>query len=602
MGSRKTFDGADRIYAAADEWVERALRSDDSLFTPGVPIWSSERLEELSRVLGQPYDESASVGLGGKYLATLRLRLANSTSEVHQLMSEILYVHLLIASNKKGDTKRQWIETVLGWPTPSIEIRNPVISDGFAIGFADPGAQFDTNREQQIQFLIKFAETWKEEPAEEQRHLRNDPWAFKHFLTSINISGISWYLQRNALLHLVFPDTFESTLFGGHKNSIVNADAFAGYVTEPTDDVDRKIQQIRQSLKDKLGRNFHFYDSDIIGLWRDGKSWDEYVKLANANTNDDGSGVNEREESNLQILARKLTLPVDFLEEIETLLYDKNQVIFQGPPGTGKTFVARELAEFLARADDRVSLVQFHPSYSYEDFVQGFRPTLKDGQAGFELRDGPLVRAADDARQDRDNKHFLIIDEINRGNLAGVFGELYFLLEYRDAEINLQYSDTPFSLPENLYIIGTMNTADRSIALVDLALRRRFYFVEFHPDKDPIKGVLREWLNKNGLDGMVWVADAVDKANELLGDDRHAAIGPSYFMKDDLDDAKVELIWTHSVMPYIEERLFGQDDRLGEFDLDRLRGRGQENSGGGEGQAGGDDEVAPDAQDDNGGE
>ena len=301
-------------------------------------------------------------------------------------------------------------------------------------------------------------------------------------------------------------------------------------------------------------------------------------------------------------LADDLTLPVDFLQEIQTLLDDKNQVVFQGPPGTGKTFVARELAEFLARADDRVSLVQFHPSYSYEDFVQGFRPTLKGGQAGFELRDGPLVRAADDARQDRDNKHFLIIDEINRGNLAGVFGELYFLLEYRDAEINLQYSDTPFSLPENLYIIGTMNTADRSIALVDLALRRRFYFVEFHPDKDPVKGVLRDWLNKNGLDGMVWVADAVDKANELLGDDRHAAIGPSYFMKDDLDDAKVELIWTHSVMPYIEERLFGQDDRLGEFDLDRLRGIGQENSGGGEGQADGDAGDSPDAQDDNGGE
>ena len=205
--------------------------------------------------------------------------------------------------------------------------------------------------------------------------------------------------------------------------------------------------------------------------------------------------------------------------------------------------MARELAKHLAGSDARVSLVQFHPSYSYEDFVQGFRPTLKDGQAGFELRDGPLVRAADDARQDRDNKHFLIIDEINRGNLAGVFGELYFLLEYRNAEINLQYSDTPFSLPENLYIIGTMNTADRSIALVDLALRRRFYFVEFHPDKDPVKGVLREWLNKNGLDGMVWVADVVDKANELLGDDRHAAIGPSYFMKPDLDEAAVKRIW-----------------------------------------------------------
>ena len=104
--------------------------------------------------------------------------------------------------------------------------------------------------------------------------------------------------------------------------------------------------------------------------------------------------------------------------------------------------------------------------------MQGFRPALVgDGQAGFELRDGPLLRAAERARQEPNADHFLVIDEINRGNLAKVFGELYFLLEYRDEAMSLQYSDKPFSLPDNLYIIGTMNTADRSIALVDLALR-----------------------------------------------------------------------------------------------------------------------------------
>ena len=183
-----------------------------------------------------------------------------------------------------------------------------------------------------------------------------------------------------------------------------------------------------------------------------------------------------------------LTEPVGFLQEIETLLDDKKQVIFQGPPGTGKTYVAQKLARHLAGSEERVTLVQLHPSYAYEDFVQGFRPTLKDRQPGFELRDGPLLRAAKqaraDAQKDPDAKHFLVIDEINRGNLAKVLGELYFLLEYRDESIRLQYSDKPFSLPGNLYVIGTMNTADRSIALVDLALRRRFYFVEFHPDEE----------------------------------------------------------------------------------------------------------------------
>ena len=185
------------------------------------------------------------------------------------------------------------------------------------------------------------------------------------------------------------------------------------------------------------------------------------------------------------------------------------------------------------------------------------------------MRDGPLIRAADRARNEPDAKHFLIIDEINRGNLAKVFGELYFLLEYRDAEINLQYSDETFSLPPNLYIIGTMNTADRSIALVDLALRRRFYFVEFDPSEEPIKGLLRRWLNDNAP-GMGWVADAVDAANDLLSDDQ-AAIGPSYFMKEGLDDADVERIWKHAVLPYVAEQLFGEPERLAEFALDRLR-------------------------------
>ena len=206
--------------------------------------------------------------------------------------------------------------------------------------------------------------------------------------------------------------------------------------------------------------------------------------------------------------------------------------------------------------------------------MRGFRPTLKDGNAGFELRDGPLLRAARLAREDEDKKHFLVIDEINRGNIAKVFGELYFLLEYRDQKIHLQYQrddEEDFSLPSNLYIIGTMNTADRSIALVDLALRRRFYFVEFHPDEEPVKGVLRRWL-KEKVHGMEWVADVVERANEMLSDDRHAAIGPSYFMKASLNDVGIERIWKHSVLPYIEERLFGESDRLGEFDLDKLRG------------------------------
>lgn len=271
----------------------------------------------------------------------------------------------------------------------------------------------------------------------------------------------------------------------------------------------------------------------------------------------------------LQALAGELLFDVSWLRRVEKLLDDKRQVIFQGPPGTGKTYVARKLAECLAEAEERVRLIQFHPSYAYEDFVQGFRPTLIDRQPGFELRNGPLLDAAEAARAEPDRKHFLVIDEINRGNLSKVFGELYYLLEYRDQKVRLQYSSAPFALPDNLCIIGTMNTADRSIALVDLALRRRFHFVEFHPGKPPVAGLLARWLAENAPD-YGWLAGVVDRANQLL-DDRQAAVGPSYLMKDGLDDEMVELIWEHNVLPYVEEHLYGEPDRLAEFDLDALR-------------------------------
>ena len=188
--------------------------------------------------------------------------------------------------------------------------------------------------------------------------------------------------------------------------------------------------------------------------------------------------------------AERLLMDQAELVKIADLLWERKQIILYGPPGTGKTYLARELARHLTD-DGAVKLVQFHPSYTYEDFFEGFRPEPGgSGTLTFTLRAGPFRDFAEVAGANPTTAYILIIDEINRANLAKVFGELYFLLEYRDESISLQYSpDKEFTLPQNLFIIGTMNTADRSIARIDTAMRRRFAFVELDPRIPPVAGL-----------------------------------------------------------------------------------------------------------------
>jgi 5-methylcytosine-specific restriction protein B len=274
-----------------------------------------------------------------------------------------------------------------------------------------------------------------------------------------------------------------------------------------------------------------------------------------------------------QALADALLVDLPWLQDVAHHLRHRRQVIFYGPPGTGKTYLAMRIADRLA-SPETVKLIQFHPAYSYEDFFEGYRPeTAVDGTLSFALKPGPFKRLVGKAQENPSTAYVLIIDEINRANLAKVFGELYFLLEYRDENVDLLYSrpeDPPFTLPANVYLIGTMNTSDRSIALVDAAMRRRFAFVALHPHQPPTAGVLRRWLRREGHDEAL--ADLHDALNARIqnGDFK---IGPSYFMRPEVHlEGGLERMWQTAILPLLQEHHFGDGTDVAQhYRLDRLR-------------------------------
>ena len=245
---------------------------------------------------------------------------------------------------------------------------------------------------------------------------------------------------------------------------------------------------------------------------------------------------------------------------LRALLLTKKNVILQGAPGVGKTFAAKRLAfSVLGEKDNnRVKMVQFHQSYSYEDFIMGFRPT----ETGFELKKGVFYEFCHKAAED-DRPYFFIIDEINRGNLSKIFGELFMLIENdkRGVELQLLYADEQFSIPSNVYIIGMMNTADRSLAMLDYALRRRFAFFEITPAFESSGfRAYRAKVNNPKFDRLI---AAVEQLNEVIANDDSLGegfcIGHSYFCtKSTVNDEWMKSVVEYELIPLLKEYWFDE--------------------------------------------
>ena len=311
----------------------------------------------------------------------------------------------------------------------------------------------------------------------------------------------------------------------------------------------REVPELRQCepLSNNQGSLFHLTTTDyetILGMLEE--------------AGEPTKGADRVVPYSLERCAAETYLPVDQLQLWVGAIHRKRQAILYGPPGTGKTYLAERLARHLVGGGDGfIDLVQFHPAYSYEDFIQGIRPETTDkGQVTYDLAPGRFLEFCQKAKGRRDTC-VLIIDEINRANLARVFGELMYLLEYRAATVPLAGGGM-LTVPANVRLIGTMNTADRSIALVDFALRRRFAFLELAPDFR----VLTQFQQEHGFDpnGLITVLRDINTAIA----DRNYSLGVSFFLVPDLP-RYIEQIWRMEIETYLEEYFFAQKDTAEKF-------------------------------------
>ena len=265
-------------------------------------------------------------------------------------------------------------------------------------------------------------------------------------------------------------------------------------------------------------------------------------------------------------------MPEEEYDKLSGILRIKKNIILQGAPGVGKTFVAKRIAFSMMGVKDveRVMMVQFHQSYSYEDFIMGFRPSTD----GFELKRGAFYNFCKKAEIDGDNDYFFIIDEINRGNLSKIFGELFMLIENdkRGVSLQLLYSDEKFSVPKNIYIIGMMNTADRSLAMLDYALRRRFAFFEIKPGftTDGFREY-RMSLENEKFDKLIACVESLNNVisnDESLGDG--FCIGHSYFcnlLPDTIDDQVLSGIVEYELIPLLKEYWFDEPIKVKDWSI-----------------------------------
>lgn len=588
-----------RIDALVEVWKDQCLVGSGSLLFDDRSLWTIPNLEDFR----ERFLENPLVGTEENFGQKLATQLETASRDVRWLVSELVAVYFLFARGAiGGPTKRATLEAITA---PLGESRPPHwqrLAEAMDEGIGNPGVGYNINRDIQIGYLIDFCLRFKAvDDVEERRRLLDDPWELRDFADAAS-DGIAVREMRHILLHLLRPDEFERMSSRTHKQNIV--DAFAEELLAGEDvpeDLDEQLLLVRKKLVELDAQPdqeiLDFYWPPLHGIW------------------DPGSDR------------------ADGASDLDLLLYKKQIVLF-GPPGTGKTHRTRELADrlirrvalekwgaarFFASQSDidayvkaNVHWVQLHPGYGYEEFMRGLRLGA-DGSTRYAEGFLPRLIGTMSVVPDDDRLPvILVLDEINRTDLSRLFGEAFSLLENRDSPLVLpgvDAGDEPqtLSLPENLFVIGTMNLIDQSVEELDFALRRRFFWRPAGFDPTAIltvnerrwsKHAPKKWGWNRAVGDMTKLAERAVLLNEQIARSPHLGpqyeLGHTYFFDaaffagrwlrgikqlsggvlwtaSGRPRSSVEDLWTFSLEPLLAQYLAGLEADTATAELARLR-------------------------------
>lgn len=580
-------------------WKERCLLGDGSLLFDDRTVWSLPNLQDFrDRFTGS----AAIYGTGETFEEKLEKQLADAPDDVRLLAAELLVVHFLFAYVAIGTEAKigivreaagsAWEDEMPGWE---------LVEAALGEGIGNPGSGYNIRRDIQVSYLLDFTIRWKALNAEEQRAKLEDPWALREFADDAS-EDVPVREMRHILLHLLRPEEFERISSGTHKQQIV--DAFRGEFLDGDDapeDLDEQLLRIRGALEelgvqpDLDGGTIDFYFPPLNGIWKP-----------------DADG--EEGASDLG------------------LLLHKKHLVFYGPPGTSKTYRTRALADSLIRraalekwgakrffaeqdrlselVEENIEWVQLHPGFGYEEFIRGLR---LDGDRTV-YAPGLLLRLVERmaARGEDGLPVVLVLDEINRTDLSRMFGEAFSLLENRGSSavlpgIDADSDPVELSLPDDLYVIGTMNLIDQSVEQMDFALRRRFFWRPCGFERGPIIDVNRERWPEYAPTMYGWdraekdidrLADRAEELNREIAASSHLgaqyALGHTYYFdaaylvgiwlqgrkqlrggvlwkKPGRPQPPLEDLWTLSLEPVLAQYLEGIDPTTAREEIARLR-------------------------------